>query len=736
MALPLATLVLAAGAALPVVEPAPPPSPPPAASEPATLERVVVVASRVPEPLRRAAAAATVVERDALDAAGAVGLPDLAERVPGLAVPVDPARFGAQGINLRGLDGNRVVLLLDGIPQPEGFGVGGFSLAGRDAYSLSIIDRIEVLRGPASTVHGSKALAGVVAATTRDPGDAFAPGEAGLAGGARLGGDSRSDTLWQSGHVAGSHASGWQWLAAAGRLRGHEADNRTWRPQDVPNPADVGRDALLLKLVRDAGEGRRWTWTLEGDEGRRETDVRSQVRGPGRYATTTALSGDDRQRRARASLALGWTPGGAVERVDATAWLQHLATDQRTVQDRDPDRATPFRSRRERRFVYDRTGHGLSLVAQLPRGAHRVVAGLDIARLRHVERREGREVNLATGASSHVILGEVLPLRDFPISEVDEVGAFAQDDWTLGEDWSLVAGLRGEWLRTRALDDALWREDNPGVPLASATDHSVAPKLGLRWSRGDATAWLQFAVGHRAPPFSDLNLGLNLPALGYVALPNPDLRPERSTGWELGLRLDDGTSLLALTLFDNRYRDLIESRAALGANADGDLVFQSLNRERARIRGAELEAAIALDRFTPALEDWRLSAVAAWAQGRDTGRDRVLESVMPPSLALRLGWDAPDGAWGAGLGWRGTRAPATDAALAAARFVPPGWSTWDADAWWRLGAHARLQLGLRNLADRRYWRWEALRGVTPTAADLGRWTEPGRSVQLQLLLDW
>jgi hemoglobin/transferrin/lactoferrin receptor protein len=449
----LATLVLAA-VALPAA-----PQPGPEAAEaaatttapaaPTTLERVVVVASRVAEPLRRAAAAATVVERDALDAAGAVGLPDLAERVPGLAVPVDPARFGAQGVNLRGLDGNRVVLLLDGIPQPEGFGVGGFSLAGRDLVSLSIVDRIEVLRGPASTVHGSKALAGVVAATTRDPGDMFTPGEAGVAGGARMGADSRTETTWQAAHVAGGTASGWQWLAAAGRLRGHEADNRAWRPQDAPNPADAARDALLMKLVRDAGEGWRWTWTLDGDEARRETDVRSLVRGPGRYATTTALTGDDRQRRARASLALAWTPGGAVERVDATAWVQRLATDQRTVQDRDPDRATPFRSRRERRFVYDRTGHGLSLVAQLPRGAHRVVAGLDIARLRHVERREGREVNLATGASSNVILGEVLPLRDFPISEVDEVGAFVQDDWTLGEDWSLIAGLRGEWLRTR-----------------------------------------------------------------------------------------------------------------------------------------------------------------------------------------------------------------------------------------------------------------------------------------------
>ncbi len=63
-----------------------------------------------------------------------------------------------------------------------------------------------------------------------------------------------------------------------------------------------------------------------------------------------------------------------------------------------------------------------------------------------------------------------------------------------------------------------------------------------------------------------------------------------------------------------------------------------------------------------------------------------------------------------------------------------GW--FKTDAWWEFGSDARLSLNLGNLTNRRYWDWNAVRGVAPSARDLDLYTQPGRSLGLTLAADW
>ena len=198
---------------------------------------------------------------------------------------------------------------------------------------------------------------------------------------------------------------------------------------------------------------------------------------------------------------------------------------------------------------------------------------------------------------TNVILGEVLPVRDFPNCDSEEFGVFWQDEITLGPDWSIMPGLRWENSRTRGEPDADLAAPTIPRTIASTDNDAFTPKLGLRWSGDRLVELPQYAHGYRAPPFADVNIGLNLPAFNYVALPNPDLKPERSRGLELGLRFGGEFAQASLALFDNRFEDLIESRANLGVNEDGQLVFQSVNRDSARIVGVEFEARLGLDAF-------------------------------------------------------------------------------------------------------------------------------------------
>ena len=91
--------------------------------------------------------------------------------MPGVDYEAAGTRFGAEGINIRGIGGNRVAILVDGVPLSDQFDTGSFSNATRDFIDAGLIQNIEVLHGPASALYGSAAIGGVVAVRTPDPAD-------------------------------------------------------------------------------------------------------------------------------------------------------------------------------------------------------------------------------------------------------------------------------------------------------------------------------------------------------------------------------------------------------------------------------------------------------------------------------------------------------------------------------------------------------------------------------------
>ncbi|MBK9989869.1 MAG: TonB-dependent receptor [Verrucomicrobia bacterium] len=94
---------------------------------------------------------------------------DLIRRLPnvGLAPAEGASNFWQEGFTLRGLGGQRVLVLTDGVRQSgQGIGYGGGNLS---LYDLFALDRLEILRGPASVLYGTDALGGVINIITREP---------------------------------------------------------------------------------------------------------------------------------------------------------------------------------------------------------------------------------------------------------------------------------------------------------------------------------------------------------------------------------------------------------------------------------------------------------------------------------------------------------------------------------------------------------------------------------------
>jgi len=182
-----------------------PPCPLAAQEDPVPLEGLVVTASPTPRPASAVARSVTVLEGRELRAQGVLRVADALREVPGLTV-VQGGSFGATtSVFMRGGESDYVLVLVDGVQvnQPGG----AFDFAG---LTLDDVERIEVVRGPASSLFGSDAVAGVIQVITRT-----GRGPAALSLSAQGGSYGRREAS-----VAASGGSGAaRWSLGASRLR-------------------------------------------------------------------------------------------------------------------------------------------------------------------------------------------------------------------------------------------------------------------------------------------------------------------------------------------------------------------------------------------------------------------------------------------------------------------------------------------------------------------------------------
>ena len=132
---------------------------------PTTLEDVVVTATRTAQTVDETLAAVTVIGREKIERSGLQSLPDLLDGLAGISVVRNGGYGSTSSLLLRGTNAGHVLVLVDG------FKVGSATLG---LYSWehippALVERIEVVRGPRSSLYGSEAIGGVVQIFTRKP---------------------------------------------------------------------------------------------------------------------------------------------------------------------------------------------------------------------------------------------------------------------------------------------------------------------------------------------------------------------------------------------------------------------------------------------------------------------------------------------------------------------------------------------------------------------------------------
>lgn len=127
------------------------------------LEPVVVTATRVEQRVSDTLSDVSVIDREQIEAAGQSTLTELLARQPGVQMSGNGGAGASVDYFIRGSDSRQTVVLIDGVRV----GSGSSGTAALQYLPLSQIERIEVLRGPASAVFGADAIGGVIQIFTR-----------------------------------------------------------------------------------------------------------------------------------------------------------------------------------------------------------------------------------------------------------------------------------------------------------------------------------------------------------------------------------------------------------------------------------------------------------------------------------------------------------------------------------------------------------------------------------------
>lgn len=716
----------------------------------AMLEDVTVTAARVKKNVDDIAGTVTVKNEDDIQGNIAKDEADLYLDAPGVQFGRDIRRFGATRLNIRGLEDNRVVQLVDGVKLPYVYDTSGptnFTFSGPLAPSIGFLKRVEVVRGTASALYGSDALGGVAGYYTLDAQDIV---EKDQTFGARYQfaytGENDGRTHTALGAAQGEIANILLGLSHtdANQTSNFGRDGGSSVSRTKANPQQITDDGALLKFGLRPNAEHALNFMLEARNQEADIEVK---RLNSNIPKVTSMSGVDETERQRISLEWVHTPTQSFyDMLTVRIFKQDAETDNDNTQLRTNTTAGCSAVSTgtnnclvEQHYKINQDSKGLSLLAESNTNVlgkeNQWVYGLDYSALDTKEIRDLTRTNLATGVTLSTLAGDTYPLRDFPKTETTTLGIYAQDEikGVFHPSLTMTPGIRYDRIKLDPEVDSLFQTTltNNGSTVKGKTESRFSPSLSANWQANDNLSWYgRVAGGFRAPNYDEIYGSFRNTTQQYAISPNADLKPETSVGLEIGSKWTANNLSAQWSIFDNHYKNFIE-RTTLNCPTDARCIsgvattFINENISDVRIYGTEARANWI---FTPG---WRLQGAIAYAHGENETDDQPLNSVEPTKLSLSLVRDAVT--WGAEANVRVAKAVSRVDESDSEYFKPSGYSVVDLSAWWQPVKNTTLNVKLGNLFDKKYYVWSDIRqadSTNPTGVDF--YSQPRRHLSASL----
>lgn len=591
-------------------------------------------------------ASISVITQEDLQRKPVQNLKDVLKEVPG--VQLTNEGDNRKGVSIRGLDSSYTLILVDGKRVNSRNAVFRHNDFDLNWIPVDSIERIEVVRGPMSSLYGSDALGGVVNIITKKIGQKWS-GTVTVDTTVQEHRD-RGDTYNGQFFTSGPLIDGVLGMKAYGSLAKREKDD----PQNSTT-TDTGETPRIEGFSsRDGNVEFAWT--------------------PNQNHDFTAGYGFDRQDRDSDSL-----DKNRLERQNysvshngrwdyGTSELKYYGE---KVENKNPGNSSPITS--ESNTVDGKYTLPLTAINQFL-----TVGG----EWRHDKLSDA--VNLTGGTSSK--------------TSASQYALFVEDEWRIFEPLALTTGVRMD-------DHETYGEHwSPRAYLVYNATDTVTVKGG--W----ATAFKAPSLLQLSPDWTSNSCRGACKIVG-----SPDLKPETSESWELGLYYMGEEGWLegvesSVTVFRNDVKDRISiSRTSdvnaapgyqnfvgfeTGANGRRIPVFSYYNVNKARIQGVETELKI------PFNDEWKLSINYTYNDGRDVsnGENKPLSDLPFHTANGTLDWKPlalED--WSFYVSGHYTGQKRADSATAK---TPGGYTIWNTGAAWQVTKDVKLRAGVLNLGDK------------------------------------
>lgn len=548
-----------------------------------TLAPVVVTATRQAEALDKVKKPVAVVARRDLDARQPDSVVESLKYESNVEV-TGGSRPGAQAPVIRGLSGNRILQVVDGVRQNTNSGHRGTYFVDPE-----LVKQVEVVKGPSSSLWGSGALGGVVAMQTLNAQDLLRDGQS-VGGYLRQGYHTGDDKTLTSGAVYGQQGNH-DWL-----LNGYYHDNndiRLGNGQSLDNSAS-----------RQQGVMGKYGWQPDAAQrlqisARRSQSDQAAPSNPAAVVDTSNLLVQQYTRDFNTTIDYRLRPqDNPLLDTHLTAYLNRTHFDEYRISKDQTDL-----------IEYQTLGFNGSNRAEMDWGS--LLGGADVYVDKTWGSREGSNRPVPADGRSRVW------------------GTWLQAEVPLLTRWTLTPGVRYDSFRT---------EDRQQSGSARSNDH-LSPSVALSWN---TTQWLTLGARYdeafRAPTSEEMFTSGTHFCMGAFACntfqPNPDLKPEIARNKEVNARmtfnhlLTDDQLVLTANAFRNDVRNYIELNVV---NDFANRVFESSydNVTSARITGYELGADYR----------WRLLNLSL-NYGQSRGKDRsggdALADIPADKLVLGI----------------------------------------------------------------------------------------------------
>lgn len=694
---------------------------------------------------------------------------DAARYIAGVDVANTGNRFGANGFNIRGMEGDAVAITVDGLSQGESLNPPSFSRYGMFSSTRNGVDpesmkTVTIVKGANSVTAGSGALGGAVMYVTKDAKDFLSNDADAFNGNVKLGFDGRSDEQLASVSLA-KRFGDFEALAIFTSREGNETKAHSdgldtlGNARGISDPLDKSQTNVLLKLNYQLNDAMNIGLVFE------DYDKNSQGQSLSRESITySGFRFDDDSTRERIGITFNWQANNAAfDELDVKLNSQEVFTSGVTSFDYTSRGATYLRVE-DRNYQQDMTNISADFSKVIANGSttHNIVYGL--ARISSDVENSLQDIRY-NDVSKDSGLRDGYPIIDpswIPKTKSTTTTLYLQDSISLSNQLSLSAGAR--WDKTSynpKVDDTF--TDTTDTAVASADFSALTAQLGATYEFDENhSITSSISSGFKAPTTQQLFLNANGtgefadvarqvdPVTGNVsyqpsgrtetdldAVTNPDLESEKAVNLEFTYQYSSERFDIAVTAFNSSYDNLIideiqsntfatplttaslnwfipSCNAAVVSDAcytvgsvTGDEWTKPVNAGEATVSGFEIEG------------QWHISPQLALrvsyshAEGEYDDGERKgdkLDSISPDTAVVGLDYLSQDRDWGLSAISQFIDKKDRDDSYPAT-FYSDSATVVDLTAFYNITDDLTVRGGIYNAFDENYSLWNSLRHV-------------------------